>query len=86
MKLITVIDAEYKHDYKISLKFNDGVNGVVDLEKYLDGEVFEPLKNLDYFKKFTLDTWTIGWDNGADFAPEFLHDLTIKMNGLYFAA
>ena len=75
-----MIGAEYQDDYKISLKFNDGVIGVVDLNKYLDGEIFEPLKNQEYFKKFTLDTWTIGWDNGADFAPEFLHDLTLKKN------
>ena len=80
MELVTVISAEYKHDYKISLKFNDGVNGVVDLNTFLEGEIYEPLKNTEYFKKFTLDTWTIGWENGADFAPEFLHDLTIKTN------
>jgi len=80
MELVTVIGAEYQDEFKISLKFNDGVNGVVDLYKYLDGEIFEPLKNQEYFKKFTLDSWTIGWDNGADFAPEFLYDLTLKKN------
>jgi hypothetical protein len=80
MVLVTVIGAEYQDEFKISLKFNDGVNGVVDLYKYLDGEIFEPLKNQEYFKKFTLDSWTIGWDNGADFAPEFLYDLTLNKN------
>ena len=78
MKLVTVIGAEYKNEYKISLTFNDGVMGIVDLNTYLDGEIYEPLKNQEYFKKFTLDSWTIGWDNGADFAPEFLHELTLK--------
>ncbi len=79
MKLVTVISAEYQDDYKISLKFNDGVIGIVDLNRYLDGEIFEPLKDPEYFKQFTLDTWTIGWDNGADFSPEFLHDLATEM-------
>lgn len=75
MKLVSVINAEYKQDYKILLKFNDGLTGTVDLTTFLDGEVFEPLKNKDYFKTFSVDSWTIGWANGADFAPEFLYDL-----------
>ena len=78
MELITVVKAEYKQDFKLSLKFNDGFMGIVDLYKYLDGEIFEPLKNTEYFKKFSLDSWTIGWDNGADFAPEFLYELAKK--------
>jgi hypothetical protein len=78
MELITVVNAEYQQDFKLFLKFNDGSSGIVDLNKYLDGEIFEPLKNTDYFKKFSLDTWTIGWDNGADFAPEFLYELAKK--------
>ena len=38
----------------------------------LDGEVFEPLRDPDYFARFTVDE-TLVWPNGADFAPEFLH-------------
>ncbi len=78
MKLITVVNAEYQQEFKLFLKFNDGLSGIVDLNKYLDGEIFEPLRNIEYFRKFSLDTWTIGWDNGADFAPEFLYELTKK--------
>jgi hypothetical protein len=80
MKIVTVISAEYKFDFTILLQFNDGVKGTVDLNKYLDGEIFEPLKNPEYFKKFTLDSWTIGWENGADFAPEFLYELVKHKN------
>ena len=72
---ISLINAEYKGDYNIFIKFNDGTSGIINLEKHLDGEIFEPLKNKIYFKKFVLDSWTIGWQNGADFAPEFLYSL-----------
>ena len=75
MNLITVTNAEYNTGYKIFLFFNDGVNGIVDLSEHLEGEIFIPLKNQEYFKKFSLDSWTIGWENGADFAPEFLYGL-----------
>jgi hypothetical protein len=82
MELITVISADYLYDYCISLQFNDGVIGTVDLKNYLDGEIFEPLKDQEYFKQFTLDSWTIGWGNGADFAPEFLYNLSIKKDSV----
>ena len=42
------------------------------MEKELWGKIFEPLKNKDFFKTFTLNPFTIEWSNGADFAPEFL--------------
>jgi hypothetical protein len=78
--LIKVEKAEYLTDYRISLTFSDGLTGVVDLESEIWGEVFEPLKDVGYFKGFTKDRWTIGWSCGADFAPEFLHELTLKQN------
>ncbi|MBK7359784.1 MAG: DUF2442 domain-containing protein [Saprospiraceae bacterium] len=78
MNVIRVIDAKHLESFKLSLKFNDGLTGEVDLENELYGEIFEPLNNIDYFKKFTLDTWTICWPNGADFSPEFLYELAAK--------
>ena len=73
MELIKVIDAKYVEDYKIKFTFNDGKNKVIDLKDELWGEVFEPLKNKDYFKKFKLNAFTLEWANGADFSPEFLY-------------
>jgi hypothetical protein len=71
-----VIDAEHVRDYILHVRFADGVEGDIDLRNELDGEVFEPLKDPDYFKGFTLhpDLHTITWPNGADFAPEFLYE------------
>jgi len=72
--LLHVTDAKYLRDYVIWLRFNDGAEGEVDLEPELEGEVFGPLKDLEQFKKFRVDPEldTVVWDNGADFAPEFL--------------
>lgn len=71
-----VIKAEYKGDYRVWLRFNDGAEGVVDLRDELYGEMFEPLKDLKKFKSFRIDPEleTLVWENGADFAPEFLRD------------
>lgn len=78
--LIKVEQAEYVSDYQIRLTFSDGLTGTVDLKDEIWGEVFEPLKDINYFKNFTQDRWTIGWDCGADFASEFLHALTKKQS------
>ena len=67
-----VTDVEYVEDYKLNLKFNNGAEGVVNLEKELYGEIFEPLLDKTLFKQVFLTKRTIEWPNGADFAPEFL--------------
>ena len=71
-----VIEAEYVTGYIIKLKFRDGTVGDIDLGPELWGPVFEPLKDLEFFKQFRLDPerHTLVSPNEADFAPEFLHD------------
>ncbi len=71
-----VIEAEHIRDYVIHVRFADGIEGDVDLQNELDGEVFEPLKDPAYFRKFAVhpELHTLTWPNGADFAPEFLYD------------
>ena len=77
-----VLEAKYVRDYVIWLRFRDGTAGEVDLRDELWGEVFEPLKDVEYFKKFTVhpEFETLVWPNGADFAPEFLHDAVRATN------
>lgn len=72
---IEVIKAVYLEDYKIELQFNNGESFVVDFENQLQGKVFLPLKDKIVFQKFSIAFNTIEWENGADFAPEFLYDL-----------
>ena len=64
-----VVKAEYVDGYRIRLWFNNHVTKVVDLRTSLKGKVFEPLKDLNFFKRFTVKYNTIEWENGADFAP-----------------
>jgi len=78
--LLKVTEAKYSDGYKIELVFNDGLKGIADLKDSIKGLVFKPLKNIEYFKKFTKNRWTIEWDCDADFAPEYLHDLAVGKN------
>jgi len=70
-------EVKYPGGYRVWLKFADGVDGVVDLESELWGDVFEPLKDLSRFSEmnFNDELGTITWPNGADFSPEFLYKL-----------
>jgi hypothetical protein len=68
-----VIEAEYRGGYMIKLTFNDGVNETIDFAQWLEGPVFEPLKDVNYFQRFFLEGGTVAWPNGADIAPETLH-------------
>ena len=72
---IEVVKAEYVDGYRIRLWFNNQVIKVVDLKSSLQGIVFEPLKDIDFFKRFTVKYNTVEWENGADFAPEYLLSL-----------
>ena len=74
--ILHVVDVKYLHDYVIWTRFNDGINGEIDLSNELEGEVFGPLKDKTLFKTVKVDPFlqTIVWDNGADLAPEFLYD------------
>jgi hypothetical protein len=71
-----VVAAEWVRDFVIHLRFADGTAGDADLEHELDGPVFEPLKNPEYFRAFAVheELRTLTWPNGADFAPEFLYE------------
>lgn len=80
--LSIVVRAEYRYDYVIEIEFDNGVTKLVDFSSWLEGPVFEPLKDKETFQSFFLDGWTIAWPNGADIAPETLYDAeSVKING-----
>jgi hypothetical protein len=75
-EIFSVVEARYVDGYRIWLRFEDGTQGEIDFSDELDGEIFEPLNDLEYFKRFRVMTEgaSIEWPNGADFAPEYLYE------------
>lgn len=71
--LPSVTRAEFRGGYRIHVTFNDGKSGTIDFTPWLEGPVFEPLKDPEYFQRFFLDGGTVAWPNGADVAPETLY-------------
>jgi hypothetical protein len=75
--MLNIVAVRYLHDYVLHLRFNNGVEGEVDLAAELAGEVFEPLRDKALFAQVRVnpEIRTIAWPNGADLAPEFLLSL-----------
>lgn len=76
MKDYHVLEARYVGGHAVWLRFRDGTSGEIDLAAALRGPVFEPLRDPKVFRNFAIHSefHTLVWPNGADFAPEFLHD------------
>ena len=70
-----VAEARHVEKHRVYVRFNDGTAGEIDLSELLTGPVFEPLRDVEYFRQFSLEGHTLAWPNGADFAPEYLRDL-----------
>jgi Protein of unknown function (DUF2442) len=66
--------------FRVRLTFANGVEKEVDLERYLHGPIFEPLRtDPQVFRAVRVDggAGTIVWENGADIDPYVLYyDLT----------
>ena len=75
---LEITKAEYAGDYRLRLWFNNGQVRVADLEQSLVGEVFQPLRDKSYFQRFSIPFNTVEWENGADFAPEYLFEHSVR--------
>ncbi len=77
--LLQVTNAQYISNYKLKLWFNTNEVKIVDLEATIFNDhrtIFGALRNLEYFKNFSLCFNTIAWENGLDLAPEYLYELS----------
>jgi len=74
-----IVAAEALGDYRLHLRFEDGVEGVVDLAPHLSFlGIFEPLRDAAYFAQVRVDAelGTVVWPNGADLDPDVLYGRT----------
>ena len=83
-----IVDARHAGNYRVWLRFDDGLTGETDLADQLWGLVFEPLQDIGTFAKVRLEsaTDTISWACGADFSPTWLHERLRTAQGQGVAA
>ena len=64
-------------NYRVFIEFNDGLHGVVDFHNKILSDHRDIIKELideNKFKAVKIERHTLCWDNGVDFAPEYLYD------------
>ncbi len=74
--LPNVVSVAQTGPYRLRLRFDDGVEGEVDVQAMIKFEgVFAPLRGPEFFSQVRVDAeaGTIVWPNGADVDPLVLH-------------
>ena len=74
-EMLHVTSAEYLDGYRVRVEFNSGDFGIADFCNSLNGPIFRPLREPTYFRTFRVEGHTLAWENGADFAPEYIQGL-----------
>ena len=73
-RLVRVREVEALERFRVRLVFEDGTQKELDLEPYLHGPIFEPIRNDPaMFRSVKVEGGTIVWDNGADIDPDVLY-------------
>jgi uncharacterized protein DUF2442 len=71
-----IVEVRPLENYRLYLRFEDGVEGTVDLANCVRFEgVFAPLQERAYFVQVQVhaELGTIFWPNGADLDPDVLY-------------
>lgn len=71
-----VVEVQPLGGYRVHLRFEDGVEGDLDLGKVIEfNGIFAPLRDEQEFAKVRLhsELGTIVWPNGADLDPDVLY-------------
>jgi hypothetical protein len=60
-------------NYILSVVFDNGENGRLDMKPLLDFGIFQRIKDYDTFRRVRVAFDTIEWDCGVDLDPEFVY-------------
>lgn len=73
--MIWVTDATSLPDYRLRVRFSDGLEGEVDLKEFIEADsrpIVTALRDRAAFAAIRVEMDTVVWENGFDLAPEFL--------------
>jgi len=71
-----IVFANSLDGHRLHIRFEDGVEGVVDVESLVRFRgIFAPLENPEYFARVRVDPelGSVSWPNGADLDPDILY-------------
>jgi len=75
----TIINVKPLENYVIWVLFADNFNATINLKPFITEGISIKLLDFDYFKKVKIDEFGgITWENGFDFCPNYLRELSDK--------
>ena len=60
-------------NYVLSILFDNGESGVLDMKPILDFGIFQRIQDYEAFKRVQVSFDTIEWDCGVDLDPEYVY-------------
>lgn len=69
-----VISVACGEDYTLSVAFDNGEKGMLDMKPYLNFGVFRKIQDPGVFKTVHVFFDAIAWESGADLDPEFVYE------------
>lgn len=69
-----VVSVSNEEDYTLSVAFESGEKGLLDMKPYLDFGIFRKIRNQEVFETVHVSLDTIAWESGADLDPEFVYE------------
>jgi hypothetical protein len=69
-----VVSVRPNDDFSLTVRFEDGAEGILDMKPYLGFGVFTKIKDFEQFKRVRVAFDTVEWECGVDLDPEFIRD------------
>lgn len=79
-----IIEIKPLADYRIWIKFTDGVEGTVDLSDLTGQGVFSAWEDMNFFNSVYIDpeSHTLAWPGGIDLCPDTLYAKVLGVDPL----
>lgn len=81
-KRVKIVACKPRSDYRVWIRFDDGVEGEVGLKHLVGNGVFEAWKSVDFFNQVRVDpnSDTLSWGEDIDLDPYVLRDKVLHPN------
>jgi hypothetical protein len=73
--MILIAEAKYVEGHQILVRYENGLEGIVDFSNQPRRGVFSDWDNMDFFRAFRVSEFgdTIEWSDNVDIAPEYIY-------------
>ncbi len=70
----SVVKVTPNEDFTLTIAFDNGETGLLDMKPYLNFGVFRELSDYNKFKRVRISFDTVEWEGGIDLDPEFIYN------------